>query len=248
MVKSSQKPHLLKVIPAVQNSIVVKGDEIALNNPWHYHPEIELLYCIKGKGTNFIGHSIRNIEEGELLLLGKNLPHTRQRDHDYYREHKDEKPESIVVQFREDFLGESFFSVKEFAHVKDLIRRASVGLKFTGKTRTVIIKKLEQIRHLTGAASIIALLEILDTLAKSEEYICLNPPNYVLNAHEKSSQLINKVYNYTIEHFRENISLADVAALTNHSVPPFVVSSKRGHERVTFSTSSKHASPTRANS
>ena len=39
--------------------------------------------------------------------------------------------------------------------------------------------------------------------------------------HEKSSQKINKVYLYTIEHFREPISLADVADLTNHSPAAF---------------------------
>ena len=104
-----QKPHLLKIIPPFENSFVIKGDEIAWNNPWHYHPEIELLYCIKGKGTNFIGNTIRTIEEGELLLLGKNLPHTRQRDKEYYQVNSAEKPESIVIQFRDDFLGENFF-------------------------------------------------------------------------------------------------------------------------------------------
>ena len=41
------------------------------------------------------------------------------------------------------------------------------------------------------------------------------------DAHEKSSQKINKVYHYTIDHFREPISLAQVAALTNHSPAAF---------------------------
>ena len=129
MVKSiPQKPHLLKIIPPFQNSFVIKGDEIAWNNPWHYHPEIELIYCMKGRGTNFVGNSIGAIEEGEILLLGKNLPHTRQRDRDYYL-HTTEVPESIVIQFREEFLGESFFSIREFTHVANLLDRALRGLK-----------------------------------------------------------------------------------------------------------------------
>src|SRR5690242_19817767 len=99
-----QQPQLLKIIPPFEHSIVVKGDSIAWNNPWHFHPEIELIHCIKGKGTNFIGNSIRAIEEGEVLLIGRNLPHTRQRDRDYYAVHPDEEPESIIIQFREDFL------------------------------------------------------------------------------------------------------------------------------------------------
>lgn len=205
----------------MEKSIVIKGDDIAWNNPWHFHPEIELLYCIKGKGTNFIGNSIRSIEEGELLLLGKNLPHTRQRDAIYYVENPAEKPESIVIQFRDDFLGEHFFELKEFAHVHDLLHRARVGLKFFGQAQSIVADKLEKVKSMNTTSSILELLAILDILARSEEFVQLNSVNYVSDVHEKSSQKINKVYHYTIEHFREPISLDQVAALTNHSPAAF---------------------------
>lgn len=205
----------------MEKSIVVKGDDIAWNNPWHFHPEVELLYCIKGKGTNFIGNSIRSIEEGELLLLGKNLPHTRQRDALYYSENPAEKPESIVIQFRDDFLGEHFFELKEFAHIHDLLLRARVGLKFFGQAQSIVADKLEKIKGMNTTSSILELLAILDVLARSEEFVQLNSVNYVSDVHEKSSQKINKVYHYTIEHFREPISLDQVATLTNHSPAAF---------------------------
>lgn len=216
-----QKPHLLKIIPPLENSIVIKGDNIAWNNPWHYHPEVELLYCIKGKGTNFIGNSIMKIEEGEILLLGKNLPHTRQRDRVYYEANALEQPESIVIQFREDFLGDEFFMLKEFIHVRVLLQRAKVGLKFFGNTQLVIAERLEKVKHLNPTSAILELLSTLDTLARSEEYIQLNALNYESDVHEKASQKINKVYHYTIEHFREPISLEQVASLTSHSPAGF---------------------------
>ncbi|HZB12885.1 MAG TPA: AraC family transcriptional regulator [Chryseolinea sp.] len=216
-----QKPHLLKIIPPLENSIVVKGDDIAWNNPWHYHPEIEILYCVKGKGTNFIGNCIRTIEEGELLLLGKNLPHTRQRDARYYQENPSEKPESVVIQFRDDFLGEQFFELREFGHIHKLLQRAKVGLKFYGSTLETVAQKLKGIKALNTTSAILELLSILDMLARSDEFDFLNAANYVSDAHEKYSQKINKVYHFTIEHFREPISLAHVASLTNHSPAAF---------------------------
>jgi AraC-like DNA-binding protein len=221
MKSPSQKPHLLKIIPPLEQSIVIKGDAIAINNPWHYHPEIELLFCIKGKGTNFIGNSIRTIEEGEILLLGKNLPHTRQRDKDYYHTNTDELPESIVIQFKEEFLGHEFFSVKDFNHIGELLSRASRGLKFIGNTRDEIGAKLHEIIRKRGTESILMLLSILDAMARSNEFIYLNPVNYASVAHEKSSQKINKVYHYTIENFRNSIHLEEVASLTNHSPAAF---------------------------
>lgn len=216
-----QRPHLLKIIPPLENSIVIKGDEIAWNNPWHYHPEIEILYCIKGKGTNFIGNSIRSIEEGELLVLGKNLPHTRQRDRNYYGVHPEETPESIVVQFREDFLGENFFNLREFSHIRTLLNQATSGLKFFGLTLARISERMKAMVSMDATTSVLELLAILDLLARSGEFLKLNSVNYVIDVHEKSSQKINRVYHYTIEHFREPISLDRVASLTDHSPAAF---------------------------
>ncbi len=218
---SAQKPHLLKIIPPNEDSIVVKGDAIALNNPWHFHPEIELLFCIKGKGTNFIGNAIRQIEEGEILLLGRNLPHTRQRDRSYYEQHQDETPESIVIQFKEDFLGARFFQIRDFQHIDALLNRALRGIKFIGRTRSEVGEMLYRIKDTKGTQSILLLLSILDQLAHSEEFVYVNGTHYASDVHEKSSERINKVYHYTIEHFRKPITLSQVASLTNHSPAAF---------------------------
>jgi len=165
-----QQPQLLKIIPPFEHSIVVKGDSIVWNNPWHFHPEIEVIHCIKGKGTNFIGNSIRAIEEGEVLLIGRNLPHTRQRDRDYYRTHPGEEPESIIIQFREDFLGEHFFDVREFVAAKDMLARALRGIKFLGETRRLIVDLLHRLRKASGATRIIELLTLLDLMANTTEF------------------------------------------------------------------------------
>ena len=109
------RPNRLAVPHSESRSFDLRQERLPyFSNPWHFHPEIELLYCIKGRGTNFIGNSIRQIEEGEILLLGKNLPHTRQRDREYYTQNKTEIPESIVIQFKEDFLGSTFFQLRDF--------------------------------------------------------------------------------------------------------------------------------------
>jgi AraC-like DNA-binding protein/mannose-6-phosphate isomerase-like protein (cupin superfamily) len=221
MLKPSQKPHLLKIIPPPEDIIVIKDDTIALNNPWHFHPEIELLYCIKGRGTNFIGNSIRQIEEGEILLLGKNLPHTRQRDREYYSSQPHETPESIVIQFKEEFLGGGFFQVRDFQHIGEMLHRALRGIKFMGKTKSEVGEMLCSIRNKHNTEAILMLLSILDRMARTEEFIYLNASHYASDAHEKSSQKINKVYHYTIEHFRKPITLAEVASLTNHSAAAF---------------------------
>lgn len=211
----AQKPHLLKIIPTLGNSIIIKGDEIVWNNPWHFHPEIELLYCIKARGTNFIGNYINPIEEGEILLFGKNLPHTRQRDKEFYRQYPDESIQTIVVQFRECFLGEYFFQVKEFSHIKQFLDNAQQGIKLTGNLRDKISERLVHLTQLKETPAILELLAILDTLASSDEYVFLNPVSYLKEVNDKDSRKINTIYSYTAQHFKDAVSLPVVADLIN---------------------------------
>ena len=216
-----KKPHLLKIIPPIDTSFVLKGDDIAWNNPWHYHPELELIFCISGKGTNFVGNAIKSIEEGEILLFGSNLPHTRQRDKAFYEANIDKKPESIVLQFREDFLGETFFQIHEFLPIRDLMNRALRGLKFFGDTIQVVSEKLYAMKSLDPTQSILTLLSILDILSKSEEYEYLNSLTYVNTTQEKYAKRINLVYEYTITNFRKPIELEHVASICNLSISAF---------------------------
>lgn len=220
MYNPAKKPNFLKIIPLAKNSLVIKTDR-ALETPWHFHPEVELLYCIRGRGTDFVGNNITSIEDGELLLFGKNLPHTRLGDTEYYQTNATDIPEAIVIQFQENFLGDTFFEVSELAHLKDLLTRASRGLRYSGQSRALVAAKMLEIRKLSGLISILELLSILNILASTTEYTYINPVDYVAKTHEKSSTKINQVYQYTISNFRENISLEHVASITNQSRSAF---------------------------
>jgi AraC-like DNA-binding protein len=125
------------------------------------------------------------------------------------------------VQFRDDFLGENFFNLREFIHIRTILDQATLGLKFFGETLTLATDRLNAMVSMDATAAVLELLRILDVLARSDEFIKLNSVNYVIDAHEKSAQKINKVYHFSIEHFREPISLDQVAALTDHSPAAF---------------------------
>ena len=43
---------------------------------WHYHPEFELTLTLNSRGQRYIGDNVAGYDDGDLVLLGPNLPHT----------------------------------------------------------------------------------------------------------------------------------------------------------------------------
>src|SRR3990170_330115 len=80
---------------------------------FHYHPEFELTLITKGRGTRFVGDHIENFHEGDLVLLGQDLPHVWKSSNEYYKVNKGLKSESISIHFCYDFLGPSFLDAPE---------------------------------------------------------------------------------------------------------------------------------------
>ena len=98
--------------------------------PWHVHPEIEIMFVMRGHGTRFVGDSIENFKPNDLVIVGSNLPHVWKNDREHYEEGSNLVAEARVILLREDCFGADFFKVPEMSSVRDLFIRAERGLKF----------------------------------------------------------------------------------------------------------------------
>ena len=100
---------------------------------WHYHTELELVVVLKSTGTRFIGDNIEQFKHGEIILIGKDLPHMWLNDNEYFEEDSILEAEAIAIHFREDFAGHSFLKMTEMSHISDLMERANFGIRFFGE-------------------------------------------------------------------------------------------------------------------
>ena len=141
---------------------------------WHYHPEIELCYIHKGAGTRMVGDSVRAFSEGDLVLVGSNLPHTWISHH--YTNNNLDNMEVFVVQFLPEIIPLIWLSLPEFRKVSSLMKEASQGIFF--KNIDTLKIKLLAVDNYSGIDKLLRLLELLDQLSLETDIEKLASHNY----------------------------------------------------------------------
>lgn len=190
-----------------------------IEDNWHFHKELELIYFVKSQGTRYVGNSIGNFAQGEIYLIGSNLPHLFRNDKAYYKNSAtSEAVDLIIVQFENGFMGESFTSLTEAEKLQRLCKMANRGLKFSENTSLLVKKKLKKLIDGKGLSRLIDLLDVLDTLSLSEDYefLCAEGVNNTFKRNEK--ERMAKLISFLTENFEKKIELEEVASIA-HMTP-----------------------------
>ena len=228
------KPHFLDRSDLQNKSLSVHFNSYPhFLKVWHYHEQLELVVILKSTGTRFVGDNIEKFSEGEIILLGKNLPHMWLNDITYFEKNSNQVAEAIAIHFKEDFLGENFFKSPEMKHINVLFEKAKRGLKFIENTDKIIseIKKMVQ---LNDFERVIQMIQILNLLAKEKETVQLSSSGFLNSFNKTESKSLDNVYSYIFNNFKNQITLNDVAEIAHMNPAAFSRYFKKG-SRKTFS-------------
>ncbi|SFR31585.1 AraC-type DNA-binding protein [Robiginitalea myxolifaciens] len=182
---------------------------------WHYHPEIELVYVNGGSGRRQIGSHISSYTDGDLILIGSNLPHCGFTD--AYTGNRSES----VVQMKPDFLGNQFLELPELRNIQNLFAKAKGGLAFGGASKKKIGEKIEILEYQSDFQRLLSILNILNELGSSKDVQILNADQLIVETQTKENDRINIIFNYVKSHYKESIALEDIADLVYMTVPSF---------------------------
>ncbi|MDI6050784.1 AraC family transcriptional regulator [Flavobacterium sp. XS2P24] len=182
---------------------------------WHYHPEIELVFVNGGSGKRQIGSHISYYTDGDLILIGSNLPHCG-----FTNEETGNKNET-VIQMKPDFLGNGFFDISEMTNIRNLFSQAKAGIAFEGETKRNIGKKIESMEEQSHFERLLTMLSILNELELSKESTVLNADGFSMEMQMQDNDRINAVFNYVKDNFQEHITLEQVSELVSMTEPSF---------------------------
>ena len=209
-----------QVRPVPGTSFLVKhypnpGERANKTPNWHYHPELELVYVRGGHGRRHVGSHVANYTDGELLLIGSNLPHWGLTDR--FTGNKAE----TVVQFSPTFPTADFLNLPEMRNVANLMERARNGLTFDGYTRNRVGAQLERLIDMEPLNRMLALVDILQQLAVSEDVTSLNADGFHLQVATHGYDRFNDIQQFISDNFRRDIPLTEVAGVAAMTVPAF---------------------------
>ncbi len=216
------KPHLLKVAPDPESSFrIIQKKGAEFYNQWHFHPEIELIYIHKGRGTRFIGTDVHRFEPDELFLFGANLAHMWRCDPEYFLKDPKFRAEVTIIYFLHDFLGNKFFDVPELKRVESLLEKAKRGIKITGATKVRVKELIGKLSEAKGLERIITLLTILEKIDYSSEKQYINPVYHPAKTEKSETTRLNRIFQYVSDNYQKNITLSEIASVANLSAKAF---------------------------
>ena len=190
-------------------------------SPWHRHPEYEFVFIKKGKGKRMVGDHIDRFEENDLVFIGSDTPHEWCCDDEYFNEKNEFTGEGIVIQFVYDFLGDSFFEIRENKPLKDFLLKSSRGFEVYGSCKKQIVSIMNRMVKMNDTEQLYSLLTIFKILATTNELNPLSSSSFLETFWLKNNGPMQKALQHILQNFQKRIQVKDLLNITNMSNTTF---------------------------
>lgn len=190
----------------------VKWDDIPhFTYPWHFHSEFEIVYVLKSFGKRFVADSIESFQEGDITLMGSNLPHFWKSE---ISENGDDtnRVNAIVVHFHIDFFREEINSYPEFHRINELLKRAVRGIHFNQTQGEKIGQMLKRLLKLKGLERMLYFIKLMDEMAGIVNYRILASKGYQLEEHKELNSRLDKIMHFINTNYQRKITLEEISA------------------------------------
>lgn len=181
---------------------------------WHYHPEYELTFTVNSRGTRFVGDHVAFYDDGDLVLLGPDVPHAWQSETPIVPR---EPHRAIVCWFTKEWIEDLKSLIPEFASLEPLLAEAQKGVSF-GKTTTDNLRgRLLALCALPESMQVIELQSILLALSATQDRQTLAAGEVSLNEAQRDRLRIERVLTWIHRNFHHPIRLAPLCDIVHIS-------------------------------
>ncbi|MBN9384081.1 MAG: helix-turn-helix domain-containing protein [Chitinophagaceae bacterium] len=212
-----KKANLEKIEPMGGSSFFMAYNKAPLlchQDFWHFHPEFEIVFVPHGQGRRFVGQKVSRFDDGDLVLLGPNIPHNA-----FNFGFESTAYEEYVIQFKGDHIERMADGFPEFCRINGLLSRAGTGIAIKGEAKHRIgalistmftlnpFQRLMQLFLVLREMSLVSNIEDLE----AGQFLSINTPH--IKRIKQVYQIIQKEY----QHDLSTRQIAGELAMTDSS-------------------------------
>ena len=210
-------------MPASFEKIWVKDDESFIigifqdnreKSTWHYHNNYEISFILEGSGQRIVADSIEEFQPGDLVFIGKNLPHVWIVDKETQTP-TNRKLEMVYLQFTSDLLIPQLLMLPEFKYIAKAIALSERGIQIVGQTLNEVSELMLQLPYLMNFDRMLIFFRLMDIIGRSESNIQLASKEYLKVRFTTGNKRIAIIHEYLMNNYREQIDLKRLAGLIN---------------------------------
>lgn len=213
---------LREITPLNENDFMYVADrhKKEFDYPIHIHDVLELNFVANAAGARrVVGDSSEVIDNLDLVLItSPDLEHVWEQ-----YECKSEDIHEVTVQFRLNFnLDTSSFRFSSYKSIYDMLIRAQRGLAFPPEAIMLVYHRLARLSSIEeGFIAVQEFFSILYELSKFNDARELASSSFAKVEVVSESKRILKVKNYIDEHYKDDLSLEQLADLVGMTPTAF---------------------------
>lgn len=167
---------------------------------YHSHPDYQLMCLTEGKVDVLVEGHRELFNAGDVILLGPGLPHVLHA--------KEGGCHGVLFQFKQELFPKDMADIPEYHSINLLLHRSNEGLIFRNTALKENFLKLHESQWISRLCSLLGLLDQLaGSLQESRTVVCLSSDE----SSDTSGQMIERCRRFLKVHYRENLSLSDIA-------------------------------------
>lgn len=208
---------------ATEDSVVVEEDLLPnFYNYLHRHKEMQVTLIVKGSGTLIAGNYTQPFEPGDIYVMGANQPHIFKSDPSHFVNPKKGNAHAIHIFFDHERILKNLLHLQEMELIKRFLDRTQSGLQMhTPVNDPHIAQVIKKVSDSSGFERLMNFLQLLQNFSRDvKDWKSLSTGFSKHSLPDSEGIRMNDIYQYTMEHYGENISLkriAEVAHITPHA-------------------------------
>lgn len=169
----------------------------------HQHEEIQISHILTGSGKLVVGSHVGGYEPGETFVIGSHVPHLFQSGPSEHRSHM------ISLFFKPDIYM-NIFEQPELKVLKPFLGSAHLGYKVMD-TGAGFDRTFKNLPRLDKFALFLQFFTLLNQLNQANKLV-LGGVGLRKEINNEQGLRLQKIFDYTMTYFRDDIRLEDVAA------------------------------------